>query len=218
MGIPAYCQLPYSKHGFYQCDELGNRFMRDAFQHPNIDNVELSSASSMCGKAATMAEYSVWGPGFRATAGHAPLPGDLVIWAVWEGETVGHVAVVTSVLSTSVNYMQQNMPVPIGSVGWDTATSFFSDPNAECWIHPEASAAATLPSSPECGCFAGARDYCGLSIIDHEWWYGCHANTGGTPPSYGALYSCNGGIFTVKRPCTNCVTVTLGIAPGQCMD
>ncbi|MFI5396702.1 MAG: choice-of-anchor Q domain-containing protein [Candidatus Binatia bacterium] len=215
LGIPAYCQPP-SGNGFYQCDELGNRFMRDAFQHPNIDNVMLNSASSMCQKAATMAAYSVWRPGFRATAGHAPVPGDLVVWAVWLGETVGHVAVVTSVLSTSINYMQQNMPVPIGSVGWDEVTSFFSDPDAECWIHPEPSSPATLPSSPVCG-LSCMHDYCGLSIIDHEWWYGCHVDTGGTPPNYGALYSCNGGIFTVKRPCTNCVTVTLH-SFGQCMD
>jgi hypothetical protein len=57
MGVPAYCQ-DFSAL-YYQCDELGNRFMRDAWQHPNLDNVATEYASIMSAHAAQTSAYSV---------------------------------------------------------------------------------------------------------------------------------------------------------------
>jgi hypothetical protein len=66
MQVPAYCQPPEAvSSGYYQCDELANRFMRDALQHPDLDNVVTEYASSICGKAAASSAYSA---GARVTA------------------------------------------------------------------------------------------------------------------------------------------------------
>jgi hypothetical protein len=216
MGVPAYCQPPGA--GFYQCDELANRFMRDAFQHPNIDNVALDFAKNMCDLANAIAAYSVWGPGYRETTGNAPVAGDLVVW--WSNVGSGHVAVVTGADASSVAYMQQNAKSPTATIGWDPATSFFRVVDAsfpaKCWIHPEPSPAPSPPSGPDCGCFDGEGDYCGLSILDHQEWFGCAASIPASGLEYDTLYSCAAGVFTEKTRCGSCVTDWLVPALGHC--
>src|SRR5579883_1329115 len=89
-GVPAYCQ-PSSATGYYQCDELANRFMRDALLHPELDNVVTDYASSICAHAAAMpSDYTVYGPGYVPSGGHAPVPGDLLVL----NGAPGHVAVI----------------------------------------------------------------------------------------------------------------------------
>ena len=216
MDIHAYCQPPGV--GFYQCDELANRFMRDAFQHPNIDNVATDSAKNMCDLASTMSEYSVWGPDFLPTAGEAPVGGDLLVF--WADVGHGHVVTVTGVDEASVAFMQQNGGSPVGTVVWDPGTSFFGDLGelrAECWIHPEPSSATFLLSGPDCGCFDGEGDYCGLSVVDHQAWFGCVAVVSSGELEYDTLYTCQGGVFTEKTRCSSCVTDWLDPAVGHCM-
>ena len=219
-GVPAYCQPP-GANGFYQCDELGNRFLRDALQHPDLDNVVTELASAMCDHAAAMSAYSVWGPRYRDPSGSSPVPGDLV---VFEGEyqgSIAHVAVITGWTSQkTVGVMQQNLgaggsTAPTGSLGWNAGASFFAEPTAICWIHAEPSAAAA-PTGPSCGCFDGDGDYCGLAILDHQSWYGCVADVKGAPLGYGALYACKGGQFSLESACDDCVTQLDHPAFGYC--
>jgi CHAP domain len=213
-GVPVYCQ-PSSATGFYQCDELANRFLRDALAHPNLDNVVSQYASSMCGLAAARPEYSVWGPGFGDSSGRAPVPGDLIIWS----GTPGHVAVVTSASAATVEYVQQNLGGPTSSIGWDPAAAFFESATAECWIHAEPSAPAPWPSGADCGCFDGDGDYCGLAIVDHEHWFGCAANlAAGGRAAYDTLYHCAHGVFTVETACGRCFTPDLEPATGACAE
>lgn len=216
-GIPAYCQP--SGGGYYQCDELGNRFMRDAYQHPNLDNVVTELADAMCPHAATMPQYSVWGPGYRDTTGKAPLPGDLVVFSgELNGLAIAHVAVVTGMDADNVHYMQQNMNEPTGSTGWDAKKSWFSKSKVLCWIHPEPVASPPPPSDqPDCGCFDGEGDYCGLAIVDHQAWFGCGAQVT-SPLSYDNVYSCSNGVFSLKSTCSNCVSQRYTSALGYCAD
>src|SRR5581483_284159 len=133
-GVPAFCQLN-DDFGFYQCDELGNRYMRDALAHPDIDNAAVDYAATMCTKASALSAYSVWGPMFRPQAGQALVPGDLVV----RNAVPGHVAVVTSVATDHIEVMQQNEPTLTAELGWDAGTNFFTDPSIICWIHAEPS-------------------------------------------------------------------------------
>lgn len=216
-GVPAYCQPPgtTSADGYYQCDELANRFMRDALEHPNLDNAVTEFASSICGEASSMPAYSAWGPGYRATSGRKPEPGDLVVFS----GTPGHVAVIVDASTPdSVRIMQQNESPPVADIGWDPSTSFFTAPSAECWVHAEPAPAAPAPTGAACGCFDGDGDYCGLSLVDHAWWYGCEANVAGGPPEYDTLYTCSGGTFTPKQACAGqCLTMFEQPATGACM-
>lgn len=226
-GVPVYCQED-STDGYYQCDELANRFMREALGHDNIDNVVTEQAWQMCDKVRDRSDYSAWGPApddgagaYRDTAGKQPVPGDLVVFnRVLPANPPGHVAVVTRVTSTSVDVVQQNVTgKPTDSIAWDAATSFFAaSANARCWIHAEGGAQLPAPSGPSCGCFDGDGDYCGLSILDHERWYGCTAKTSAGAPSTATLYRCEGGVFTPTRSCNDCVTESLQHALGHCAD
>jgi len=213
-GIPAYCQ-PTSDDGYYQCDELANRFMRDALQHPDLDNVVTDFASSICQHAATMPAYSVWGPGSGATAGRAPVSGDLIVYS----GTPGHVAVIVGFSDvTDIAILQQNAGPSVASVGWDPAGAFFVAADAECWVHAESAPPAEPPGGPPCGCFAGDVDYCGLAIVDHQWWYGCTPQVPEGGVKYGSLYDCDdAGVFAEKAECPGlCITVNLLDAGGYC--
>jgi hypothetical protein len=214
MGVPAYCQDLSNR--YYQCDELGNRFMRDAWQHPNLDNVATEYASIMCAHAAGTSAYSVWGPNYRDATGNHPVPGDLVVWSGFGNVPGGHVAVVTGVDPGAVHFMQQNNGAPTGSIGWDAGASFFADPNAECWIHAEPSPAPQVAGS-SCGCFDGEGDYCGLALVDHEWWFGCVVDVQGNVIDYDTLYSCHSGVFQSAKACGHlCVTENMSPAYGHC--
>ncbi len=215
-GIPAYCQP--SGGGYYQCDELGNRFMRDVYQHPALDNVVTDLADAMCPNAATMPQYSVWGPGYRDTTGRAPLPGDLIVFSgSLNGLAIAHVAVVTGMDADNVYYMQQNMNDPVGSTGWDASKSWFSKSKVLCWIHPEPVASPPPSEQPDCGCFNGEGDYCGLAIVNHQSWYGCSANVT-SELSYDNVYQCGNGVFSLKSTCSNCVSQRYTSALGYCAD
>lgn len=215
-GVRVYCQPPGTTSGtqFYQCDELANRFLRDALLHPDLDNVVIDSAFEICSKAEHMTAYSAWGPKFRANAGKKPQSGDLLVW----NGAPGHVAVVVDASApTSIVVVQQNGGPSVGVVGWDDATSFFGDlgaQTAECWVHAEDAPPAPAPSGDACGCFDGDGDYCGLSLVDHAWWYGCSVDGA---LDYDTLYSCVGGVITPKSTCDRgCVTDVLVPATGHC--
>jgi hypothetical protein len=214
LGIPAYCQ-PSSATGYYQCDELANRFVRDLQKHPDLDNVVTDYASSICGKASAMSAYSVWGPGYLPTTGKMPVGGDLVVFTGMPG----HVAVVVGFVSpSSVLVIQQNAGAPTGLVPWDRATSFFAvfSRTPECWVHAESAPPAELPDASACGCFAGG-DTCGLAIVDHEWWNGCRAGLPEGGVEYGSLYACDAGVFTKTADCPSlCITPDLYDASGYC--
>lgn len=209
-GVPIYCQPPGAS-GFYQCDELANRFLRDTSGHPNLDNVVTEFASSMCAKAAASAAYSVWGSGYRDPQGHRPGGGDLVVWA----GAPGHVAVVTHATSADVSFVQQNTGRATGSVAWNGVTAW----PTECWIHPEPIASTPAAHGSDCGCFAGEGDYCGLSVVDHAAWYACTPRiAGGGVADYGHLYTCAAGLFTATRACSTCITDSLTVSTGSCRN
>jgi hypothetical protein len=212
-GVPAYCQ-PTSATGYYQCDELANRYMRDALQHADLDNVVSDFASSICAKASAMSTYSVWGPGYGSTSGRQPEAGDLVVYTGMPG----HVAVVVGFADpTDVTIMQQNAGSSVATVGWDPAASFFTVANAECWVHAEVSPPAKPPGGPSCGCFAGGPGTCGLAIVDHEGWYGCTASVPDGGVAYDSLYTCDAGAFTKTQDCpARCITPNLFDASGAC--
>jgi hypothetical protein len=220
-GIPVYCQAT-SAGGYYQCDELANRFMRDSLQHADIDNVVTDNASGMCAQAARRSDYSVWGPGYRNPAGHQPGPGDLIVWISTQADPPGHVAVVTGAHAASVDFVQQNVTDrPFASTAWDGRRGFgFTDPDVECWIHAEGGPSLQAPpQTASCGCFDGDGDYCGLAVVDHERWYGCRADhPAGSTIGYRELYSCKGGVFTPKQSCKDCLTTGLFSAHGVCVD
>jgi hypothetical protein len=212
-GIPAYCQ-PSSEgtYGFYQCDELANRFMRDSLQHPDLDNVVTDYASTICERVSGMSAYSVWGPGFRPTAGLTPVPGDLVVFP----GAPGHVAVVVGFSSpTELTIMQQNAGPSIGTRVWDIASSFVV--GAVCWVHPESAPPAELPAGTPCGCFTGG-DTCGLAIVDYEWWNGCVADVPEGGVEYGSLYTCVAGAYAKTKACPGvCITpLPPRESPGYC--
>jgi hypothetical protein len=214
--VPVYCQ-PIGD-GYYQCDELANRFVRDALHHPNLDNVVTDLASIICAEAKSKPkDYQVFGPGYRSTSGEAPVPGDLIVLSGNLGhQTAAHVAVVTSVTSTQVRYVQQNFGPPTSSLGWNASRSWFTSPTVDCWVHAIASATSISPAGPSCGCFNGDGDYCGLAIVDHQSWYGCKASVVGGPLSTGELYSCSAGAFHPKRSCSECVSRSYTSAHGYC--
>jgi hypothetical protein len=211
-GIPAFCQPPWaSMTGFYQCDELANRFMRDALQHPDLDNVVTDFASTICDRASAMSAYSVWGPDYGVTTGLTPVGGDL---AVFPGSP-GHVAVIVGFASsTEVTILQQNAGPSTANVEWDAVSSFIV--GAECWVHAESAPPAELPDGSACECFTGG-DTCGLAIVDHEWWNGCVARVPEGGVEYGSLYGCAGGAYTKKADCPDlCITPNLYDASGYC--
>ena len=168
-GVPAYCQpLSDTADGFYQCDELANRFMRDALQHPDLNNVVTDYASTICERASTMSASTFWGPEYGATTGRTPVGGDRRCPG-----TPGHTAVIVGFTSaTELIILQENGGPSTTSVLWDPDSSFIVD--AECWVHTESAPPAELPEGSMCGCFAGG-DACGLAIVNHEWWNGCVA-------------------------------------------
>jgi hypothetical protein len=187
--------------------------MRDAFQHPNIDNVATDYASSICDDANAMSAYSVWGPGYRDSTGKTPVPGDLVVFS---GKP-GHAAVIAGLSApTRITVVQQNGWPMVAEIDWSPDKSFFGAPTAECWVHAEPAQPAAPPSGPPCGCFAPGPA-CGLAVVDHAWWYGCSAAEPEAGIDYQALYDCDGGVFTERQQCSQqCVTVDIFDAGGAC--
>jgi hypothetical protein len=218
MNVPAYCQPPdAAAWGFYQCDELANRFMRDAFQHPEVDNVATQPASTICQNVANNPAYSVWGPGYGITIGRVPQPGDLIVYNSENGSP-GHVAVIAGFSDPTTIVLVQQNTAGVGKVRWDATTFFFgANSQAECWVHPEPSPPAPLPSGPPCGCIAPGPA-CGLAVVDYAWWYGCTASVLEAGVDYQALYDCDGGIFTKQQVCANgCLTLSVFDAGGSCL-
>lgn len=165
-GVIDYCDDPAGA-GEFQCDQFVNRYM-SSLNLPPVDDWVHNLACEICDLVNTDSHlqtlYSVWGPGYRATAGHEPGPNDLLVW--WEPAggcnennkgSPGHAAVVTSSDSSFVHYIQQNWIVnesvngsPYASVArsaaaWNASTSFFGHAGGpggagfapKCWIHPE---------------------------------------------------------------------------------
>ncbi|HEY1694810.1 MAG TPA: CHAP domain-containing protein [Polyangiaceae bacterium] len=211
MNVPAYCQ-PTGSSGLFQCDELANRFMRDALHHPNLDNVVTDDASSICDHAAAMPAYSVWGPGYRDSTGYAPVPGDLVVYP----GSPGHVAVIAGFADpATVTIVQQNGDPTVTTIPWNAAISFFDD-DSSCWVHAEPAPPAPLPSGPPCGCFVDGP-VCGLALVDYAWWNGCSVAALASGVDAQGLYACSGGVFTETTLCPDlCVTNDISDLSGAC--
>jgi hypothetical protein len=209
-GVAAHCaSIPDS---FYQCTELANRFVRDALEHPTVLTAATPAGFvGICQYASTLPQYSVWGPGFGVAKDEKPQANDLLVYD-------NHIAVVAKAQKQAgkdaLQLFEQNVrEAPVAWVGWDSVSHLFDAGGADdygvslCWIHAEAAPPFTEPQSPDCGCWNGDVPYCGLSIRDHESYYGCKAKTADGTVRYETLYSCNGGIFTKKEACpTTCTT------------
>ncbi len=184
---------------YFQCVELANRWLVNSVGTPMIGG----NANQMCGNADS-ASYDVY---YRGTA-HEPVPGDLL---VWEGSRFGHVAVVTSVSSSSIGFANQNYGhhgVQYPLMTTTRTAGFFGSPRndgalrAKCIIHPRKLGRASsrvpesAPPAGPCDGVSSAHDgmYCGGSR--QSGFGGGDANT---------LYTCRGGTTTsvrCRRACT----------------
>jgi len=95
-GVNVYSDGTNGGGGYYQCVELANRFLMSEHFGPAI----WGNANQLYADAPP-AYYQTHPNG----SGYIPVPGDLVVFG---GETFGHVAVVNSVSSTSVDLVEQN--------------------------------------------------------------------------------------------------------------
>jgi hypothetical protein len=55
-----------------------------------------------------------------------------------------------------------------------------------------------------------------LSIVDHEWWYGCRTGLDLSPADDDRVYACDGGVFTLTASCQRCVSASITNATGTC--
>ncbi|MBL8923273.1 MAG: hypothetical protein JNJ54_30760 [Myxococcaceae bacterium] len=98
-----------------------------------------------------------------------------------------------------------------------TASSWFGADAGICWIHPEPSPPAAPPDGGACGCYNGQNDYCGLSIVNRAWWYGCRPGVALSVADYDDLSACDGGVFTFKQSCSaGCISRTMTNNTGYC--
>jgi surface antigen len=95
-GVNVYSDGSSGGGGYYQCVELANRFMTSEHFGPVI----WGNANQLYADA--QPAYYVQHPN---GSGYVPVPGDLVVFG---GGLYGHVAVVDSVMSTSVNLVEEN--------------------------------------------------------------------------------------------------------------
>ncbi|MBL9111076.1 MAG: CHAP domain-containing protein [Myxococcales bacterium] len=219
---PLYCnQLhgavnPGTRRGgtwFFQCAELANRWLVESVGAPRIEG----NADAMCGNADRRA-FDV----HTRADGYEPTPGDLL---VWDGYTMGHVAVVTSVspsrmLVANQNYGRNGQQYP--SLLVPRTRGFFGSPrgdrglSAKCVIHPKrlprqpngtVSPASSAPASAgPCARVRSAQDgpYCGASRQN--------GFSGGDPT---ILYTCRNGATTARRCRSACVMEPAG-KPDHC--
>jgi len=95
-GVNVYSDGANGGGGYYQCVELANRFMTSERFGPPI----WGNANQLFPDAQP-AYYDT----YRNGSGYIPVPGDLVVFG---GQTYGHVAIVDSVTSTTVNLVERN--------------------------------------------------------------------------------------------------------------
>jgi surface antigen len=219
---PLYCnQLhgavnPGTRRGgtwFFQCAELANRWLVESVGAPRIEG----NADAMCGNADRRA-FDV----HTRADGYEPTPGDLL---VWDGYTMGHVAVVTSVspsrmLVANQNYGRHGQQYP--SLLVPRTRGFFGSPrgdrglSAKCVIHPKRLSrqpnGAVVPASQPpssagpCARVPSSQDgpYCGASR--QNGFSGGEATT---------LYTCRSGATTSRRCRSACVIEPAG-KPDHC--
>jgi surface antigen len=176
-------------HGVYQCVEYANRYASEVLHKPEIH----ANATDMCGVAANEGyevfnETGTWG---HHSSGHKPVKGDLLVWS-GGSQGYGHVAVVSSVGSSSIEYVQQNWgwyqnghwgQVSHSATPWYASHSFFGGTGAsgsqnhyaKCWIHAPGNTPSPPPPSTDC---AVGGLYCGGDKVsgDSNTLYRCEAN------------------------------------------
>jgi hypothetical protein len=234
-GVMVYCDDPAAS-GEWQCDQFANRVM-SSLSYPPVDNWVDNLACQICdlvaNDASLSAHYSVWGPGYRTTAGHQPGRNDLLVW--WEPSggcnitnknAPGHIAVVTGADSNYVYYIQQNWmvnesingsayaAVSQSSTAWNSSTSFFSYAGGpgggffapKCWIHPEQSLG---PGHNPCINVSHANNgqFCGT---ENQSGFLNHSLNPNTDPN--TLYECVDGQVANERHCVSgCVQAPPGV-------
>jgi hypothetical protein len=137
-----------------------------------------ANATDRCGVAANEGyqvfnETGTWG---HHSAGHKPVKGDLLVWS-GGSQGYGHVAVVSSAGSSSIEYVQQNWgwyqgghwgQVSHSATPWSASHAFFGGTGAsgsqnhyaKCWIHAASNTSSPPPPPPSSGCAVGGL-YCG---------------------------------------------------------
>jgi hypothetical protein len=235
-GVTAYCN-DSAESGEWQCDQFANRVM-SSLGYPPVDNWVNDIACEICDivndDPDLSSHYSVWGPGYRATAGHEPGKNDLLIWYepssgcnLNNRSKPGHVAVVTGSDANYVHYIQQNWivsqsingssyaSVAESSTAWNASSSFFSNAGgaggasfaARCWIHPEHSLGT---GHNPCINVSHANNglYCGASTQAGFLGHSVNSNTDSA-----TMYECIDGQVAREDPCElGCVVAPAGVA------
>lgn len=190
---------------YFQCVELANRWLVDSVGAPMISG----NANQMCGNADS-ASYDVY---YRGTS-YAPMPGDLL---VWDGYAFGHVAVVTSVSSSSItfanqNYGQHGVQYPFLSAA--RSAGFFGSPRneggwrAKCVIHPKKLGRASSDVPAIAPPPVGACD--GVSSAHDGKYCGGSRQSGFGGGDVKTLYACRGGTTTSIRCRGTCTLERVG--------
>jgi Cellulase (glycosyl hydrolase family 5) len=245
-GIHAYCDNA-DESGKFQCDQYANRFM-SSLNLPPVDNWVSNLACEICGLVADdpklSALYSVWGPGYRAPAGHKPAPNDLLVWTEVFGCSEqdpgdpGHAAVVTSVSPQSIQYIQQNWMLSDKVNGsaysglvratttWDSAASFFGSPTEPdgtpatflqptCWVHPE------CPPGAKCNPGTAANPCRAVTSANNGLYCGMSPQAGFSASTVNKLtdpntvYECFDGQVANETHCTTgCYIAGAGMPDG----
>lgn len=185
----------------YQCVEFAQRYFQQRYGTQLVWPVQYAAQMCTAHPAGTTVHW--------ANSGYQPKHGDLI---VWQGHTIGHVAVVKSASAGSITIVEQNG-------GWSTTgtrTLSSSDGygSAGCFVSADANTggggdgevASTAP------CAYGNGLYCG-------------GNGGGSDPN--TLYRCTNGVAAVAEHCAHgctkmparendrCSTEADGVDPGQ---
>lgn len=130
----------------WQCVEIVNRYFQGSWGAPKI---AANAGATFCQRAASssLPQYWVYGQYGASAAGHAPIAGDVLVWA-------GHVAIATNSVSPgaagTIHVIEQNATCS----GFDTVSWSGSMFGAKyglaplCWVHVLANVRTAPPPPP----------------------------------------------------------------------
>ena len=177
-GSPVTARNGHPAYGCpWQCVELVNRYFQGTWGAPKIS---ADAGAGFCSFAASssLPQYWVYGQSGASTAGHAPMAGDVLVWA-------GHVAIASNSVSSgatgTIDLIEQNATCSgTDTVSWDG--SMFGAKyglGALCWVHVLANTGATGPVCPTGSNWHLAGKYCGseagMQHADANTLYSCNA-------------------------------------------